>query len=420
MAVKKVLKLSVIAVGFFAFLASFAFLQCSNKPVEPDEPDEPRELTGTEKTLAESSNKFAFKLFREINSEENDKSLFISPLSVSYALGMAYNGAAGDTREAIQSTLELSGLTLEEVNSSYKSLTEFLTGLDPEVAFLIANSIWYRLGFEVKDEFINLNKTYFAAEVAGLDFNDPEAAGTINAWVSENTRDKIDKIVESPIDPYTMLFLINAVYFKGTWTYEFDKELTTDAPFFLIDGSTAPCRMMHQKSEFSYFANDDVQMITLPYGSERFSMAILLPAQEININDFAADLDEESWNSWLGSLSEHEVNLSMPKFKLEYEMSLNSVLATLGMEIAFAPFQADFTNINETPGLYISKVKHKSFVEVNEEGTEAAAVTSIEIGIVSVPPNEIFMRINRPFLFVIYENQANTILFMGKILQPTL
>jgi serpin B len=253
-----------------------------------------------------------------------------------------------------------------------------------------------------------------------LDFSDPAAADIINGWVSLKTHGKIEEIIEPPINPLTVMFLINAIYFKGTWTYEFDKENTIDCPFYTMDGSETNCRMMFIKSDFLYYENDKVRVIDLPYGDGLFNMAVLLPAPGIDINTFIGQLTEEDWNMWMDNLTEHTVNLFLPKFELEYEITLNSVLNTLGMGIAFRPFEADFSNINDRPDLHISKVKHKTYVKVDEEGTEAAAVTVVEIGITSLPPGEVTMRVNRPFVFVIHENHSNTVLFMGKILQPVI
>jgi serine protease inhibitor len=199
------------------------------------------------------------------------------------ALGMTYNGADGGTREAMQTTLELSGLTIQEVNESYQSLIELLTGLDPKVIFQIANSIWYRPGESPEEEFIDLNKTYFNAEVSPLDFSAPNASETINGWVNENTNGRIKKIVEA-IDPLTVMFLINAIYFKGTWTYKFDKESTQDHLFTLPDGSQKACRMMEQEGEFQYFANSDFEAVDLPYGDGYFSMTIFLPQRNKDID----------------------------------------------------------------------------------------------------------------------------------------
>jgi serpin B len=381
------------------------------------------QLTLAERGLIGSDNRFGFKLFNEISREEKNENIFISPLSVAMALGMTYNGANGSTQEAMQKTLELSGLTLQEINESYKNLIELLTNLDPKVKFQIANSIWYREIFPVEAEFIELNKTYFDAEVSGLDFSAPNASTIINGWVKEKTNGKIAKIVDDPINPRTMMFLINAIYFKGIWTYQFDESQTQDDVFTLPNGSKKPCQMMTQEGEFQYFEDDDFQAIDLPYGDGDFRMTIFLPRIEKDVNSLIAELNQENWNQWVSSFHKQELNLQLPKFTLEYEITLNDVLGALGMEIAFNPGLADFTKMykEEEVGanLYISNVKHKTFVEVNEEGTEAAAVTSVEMTLESVP-SRILMRIDRPFIFTIRENRSGTILFIGKIVEPTL
>jgi serine protease inhibitor len=410
--------MSKILIAILVLCIGIGFMQCTENTTSPTS----RELTLAEKQLVESDNKFGFKLFKEINKTEKDKNVFISPLSVSMALGMTYNGADGSTKEAMETTLELSGLTIQEVNESYQSLIDLLAGLDPKVIFEIANSIWYRLDYFLpEEEFINLCETYFDAEVRGLDFNNPDAADTINAWVNENTNGKIEEIVDKPIDPAIVMFLINAIYFKGTWTYEFDEDETKDDWFYLLDGSKKACKMMEQGGEYNYFSNDDFQAIDLPYGDGDFSMTIFLPHPGKNIDSLIAEFDEENWDNWINSFSKDSVNIYIPKFKLEYELELKDVLTALGMGIAFVPYQADFTKMYSGGGVWIDKVKHKTFVEVNEEGTEAAAVTSVEMGFTSVGPSRGFvMRVERPFVFVIRENHSQTILFMGKIVEPTL
>jgi serine protease inhibitor len=409
---KKMNLLLVLIIGI-------ALLQCSRNPVSVSKDKEiPIDLTSAEKKLVESDNKFGLKLFREIVKEEKDKNIFISPLSVSMALGMTYNGANGQTQEAMQKTLELEGLTLQEVNESYKHLIELLTQLDPKVQFQIANSIWYRQGLTFEQEFINLNKKYFNAIVSGLDFNQPDAANIINAWVNQNTNGRIEEIVDNPIDPQIVMFLINAIYFKGIWTYQFDPKLTTNELFHLPNGSNTPCKMMKQEADFQYLENSDFQAIDLPYGDGDFSMTIFLPSLQKDIDSLISEFNPENWNQWINSFYEQHLTLQFPKFTLEYEIKLNDVLKALGMAIAFDPDQADFTRLYKGPwNLFISKVKHKTFVEVNEEGTEAAAVTSVEVGITSVGD---VMRVDRPFVFVIRENQSQTVLFIGKIVEPTL
>lgn len=388
------------------------FFQCAS-PTEPGN-NPPRELTTLERELVSSDNRFGLKLFREIMKTETDKNAFISPLSVSMALGMTLNGADGETKEAMEETLELAGLTTEEINQSYKSLIELLTNLDPQVVFDIANSIWYRLGMTFEQEFIDRNETYFNALVRALDFNSPDAVDTINGWVEENTNGKIDKIIQQ-IDPMAVMFLINAIYFKGTWTTQFDEEDTRDDWFNLPDGTQVPCKMMSQEAEFAYFSNELFQAIDLPYGDGLFSMTVLLPHGKVDIDSLIAAVDQQTWDGWMGGFSTAELTLYFPKFELEYELKLNDALSALGMETAFDPYSADFTRMYAHGGLFISEVKHKTYVKVDEEGTEAAAVTSVEFEAVSLPP---MMRVDRPFIFAIRENHSGTILFIGKIVEP--
>lgn len=390
--------------------------QCTKDPASPTERNV-RELTALEKTLVQSDNSFGLKIFGEINKNEQDKNVFISPLSISMALGMTLNGANGETKQAMQTALELVGLTDQQINESYKSLIELLVGLDPKVKFKIANSIWYRNGYTFEQDFLDVNRDYFNARVAGLDFGNPQSKDIINAWVEESTNGKIKEIVDQ-IDPLTVMFLINAIYFKGTWTYEFDKNQTRDDFFNLPDGSQVQCKMMAQTGEFSYYANDDFQAIDLPYGDKLFSMTIILPEQGKSIDALIATLNAQNWEAWLGNFSKLEGDLYFPRFKLEYEIKLNDVLKSLGMEIAFDPNLADFTRMYKNGGIYIDNVKHKSFVEVNEEGTEAAAATVVDMRLTSVGSG-FTIRVDRPFVFAIRENHSGTILFIGKIVDPS-
>jgi serpin B len=405
-----------ILLSVLCFCGSAILWSCAERMVSPPEKIV-RELTVAEKRLVETDNKFGFKLFREIVQQEKDKNVFISPLSVSMALGMTYNGASGSTEAAMRQTLELGDLTPQEINAAYKSLIELLLQLDPKVKFLLANSIWHRQDYAFEPEFINLNRTYFNAAVRGLNLDDPSAAGTINDWVNQNTNGKIRQIVDAPIDPELVMFLINAIYFKGLWTYQFDPRQTQDDRFTLTDGSSKPCKMMNLTADLPYLSNAQFQAVDLPYGDADFSMTIFLPNATTALDAFIAGITQENWNVWVKSFSRRSGNLSLPKFTLEYELTLNEVLKALGMGVAFSPDEADFTKMRRIRDLYISKVKHKTFVDVNEEGTEAAAVTSVEIGVTSIGGG-FSMRVDRPFIFVIRENRSQTILFMGKIVEP--
>lgn len=294
---------------------------------------------------------------------------------------------------------------------------KLLTTLDPKVIFEIANSIWYREGFHVEQEFIDVNKEYFDALVSALNFDDPKSVDIINNWASEKTHGLIEEVIEE-IDGATIMFLINALYFKGTWLYEFDPDKTKSAPFYLSDGSQTEVQMMSQLSEYHYYANEQFQAIDLPYGDEKFSMTLFLPRPGINIDGLISQINNQSWSSRIKGFPHEKlkVNLYMPRFTTEYEKKLKDVLTSLGMGIAFDA-SADFTNINKLGGIWIDDVTHFTYVNVDEEGTEAAAVTVVEI-IRSTSGGPPVMRIDRPFFFVIRENHNDTILFMGKVMNP--
>ncbi len=379
----------------------------------------PRSLSQAELALIEADNRFALKLFREIDAQAaSDSNIFVSPLSVSMALGMTYNGAAGETQEAMAQTLEFQDLDLDDVNQGYRDLIDLLFDLDPQIEWQLANSIWYRQGFFVEPSFLDVNRTFFDARVEALDFGAPGAADVMNQWVSDGTNGRIEEIVEDPIDPLTVMFLINAIYFKGDWRHQFDKDLTRDAPFTLLDGTQITTRRMaHGEAVDARIAWDtSVSILEMPYGGDAFTMVVVLPHPDVSLQSVVDALDPEEWATWMTNLSEVNVVVEMPKFSFEYEIELKDVLTALGMGIAFDEMLADFTKINPSGELYISKVKHKTFVRVDEEGTEAAAVTSVVGGITSAPPQFI---IDRPFLFAIRERLSGTILFMGKMVDPT-
>jgi serpin B len=407
-------KLGRVGIRIAAIAVMLVLLwQCSDNPVDPKfEP--PRELTKSESHLVASGNSFGLKLFRNVVAADPDNNVFISPISAAMALGMTYNGADGATKEAMEATLELSGLSVEEVNDSYRSLINLLVSLDPEVAVEIANSIWYRLGFEVEPDFLDINHTYFDAEVDELDFGSPEAPDRINQWVDDKTHGKIEKIVKT-IGPDVVMFLINATYFKGTWTYQFDPADTKDSTFYLADGGTASCRLMTMTKDLLYTHTERFDAVDLPYGHELYRMTVLLPAEGVDINELIAELTNENWETWMAGFATREVQLGLPKFTLEYEQTLNDMLINMGMGIAFTG-AADFTKIRRSGGIWISKVKQKTFVRVDEEGTEAAAVTSVTI--IESMPRPVSFLANRPFIFAIRENHSGTILFIGKMMAP--
>ncbi len=319
----------------------------------------------------------------------------------------------------MEETLELTGLTVDEINTNYKLLIDALVSVDPKVLLSIANSIWYKHTFPVEQDFLTVNQNYYYAEVSPLDFLDPDAVNIINNWIADKTNDLITKVLERiPAD--AVMYLINAIYFKGIWKFEFDEAETEEEPFYLSNGTTKDVPMMIQEASVNYLSNDLIQAVELQYGYGNYSMIILLPQYNKTLDDIINELNNENWNSWLSEFYEAEkVQIHLPKFKFEYEDSLNNELISMGMGIAFDPYNADFSKINPARQLYISRVIHKSFIEVNEEGTEAAAVTVVEIcETTSGVPTYITFNVNRPFLFAIREKDTNTIIFIGRVMEP--
>ena len=380
------------------------------------------EIGSIDSSVVTANTTFGFNLFDEIRKTEQDTNIFISPFSVSLALAMTLNGAAGDTEQAMTDTLQLQGLGSEAINVGYAGLRQTLLTADPKVTLTIANSLWARQEVPFKQDFLQRNAQFFGAEISTLDFNDPSASGTINQWVSSNTNGKIQRIVDDKIDPQMVLFLINAIYFKGTWQREFDPAMTQNGPFHLANGDVKQVPMMRQQRQYPYYRGENFQAIRLAYGNGQLNMYIFLPDPESDLNTFLENLNAERWENWMSQFHEQDVSLVMPKFKLEYEKELNDTLKALGMGIAFEPHLADFSRMAPLEilgeNLYIGEVRHKTFVEVNEEGTEAAAVTSVGVVATSLPPPPIPFTIDRPFFFAIRDNDTKTVLFMGIVMEP--
>ncbi|RXJ02490.1 serpin family protein [Anaerobacillus alkaliphilus] len=354
-------------------------------------------------------NEFSIDLLK--NLREPNENLLVSPLSISLALAMTVNGADGDTREEMLKVMHQSGVSIADMNSSLQALQDILTYSDTSVQLFIANSLWGREDKSFYEAFINQASEFYSAKLTLLDFQSKTASETINSWVKEKTLGKIEEIVEDDIDPNTVLFLINAIYFKGDWQQPFLKERTREQTFFPTEGQDQRVQMMFNEGNFQYFEKDAVQGIRLPYGEGRIVMDILLPE---NMDELLTTLTIDQWQEWLSSYQQVAGQILLPRFTLEYEESLVTALKTLGMEVAFDDKQANFSKIAPVPpNLYISEILHKTFIEVNEEGTEAAAVTSVEIAEESAQMFELLMEVNRPFLYVIQDSETGAILFMG-------
>ena len=361
-------------------------------------------------SVASANTRFGFKLLQDLRERDPEGNIFISPLSISIALTMTYNGAVGETERAMAEVLEIDALDLSTINNSNRALRNSLENPDPKVQISIANSIWSRQDVDFNPDFLERNRAFFGAEIASLDFSSPQAIATINDWVNTNTNGKIKKIVEE-IGPEVVLFLINAIYFKGNWQDKFNKSMTWPGTFHLTNGSEKQVQMMHRKGVYPYFRGERFEATSLPYGDERLGMYIFLPNRDSNLNKFLRNLNAENWQTWISQLQGRRHELMLPRFKLEYEVKLNDTLEALGMGIAFGG-SANFSGMGQS--LFISEVRHKTFVEVNEEGTEAAAATVVMIP-TSVPP---VFRVDRPFFFAIYDAETQTILFMGTVVEP--
>jgi len=407
-----------------SLLLPLAGTSCS----DPNEPEPiaklqelPRALTAAEQELIAAGETFSFDFLAQVAAtEEAGTNVFVSPLSGSMALGMALAGAENETFTAMRDALGLAGMSRDEIGASYLSLLSLLAELDPAVRVQIGNSVWLRTGFEPEDAFVEDVEAHFDARVSTLDFDDPAAADTINAWVVDATEGLIDGIVDPPINPLTVAFLINAIYFEGDWTLQFDPADTRPGDFFRDDGQVVSAPFMHQsEGKFPFAWVENYTAVELPYGGEAFAMVVVVPSRDVPLAEFVADLDAAGWAAIVGSMTPAEAMVALPKFKLEYEKTLNDALKALGMEPAFDPAVADFSGMHRDAiamQLHITRVRQKAYVEVDEKGTKAAAVTSVEVGVTSAPP---MFTADRPFLFAIRERLSGTILFVGMVHDPT-
>ncbi|WP_062352896.1 serpin family protein [Bacillus kwashiorkori] len=367
------------------------------------------------KMVTDASNQFAFDLLDELRLLKEENTLF-SPISVHLALAMTYNGAATETKEQMASVLHIDQLQLEEVNRAYASFLNKVSNKKAKVKLSIGNSIWLKEGYPFVDDFINDTKNYYDATVREVDMQNPKTADEINKWVRESTKKKIDKIIDDSIDPNTVAYLINAIYFNGHWQKPFDKKRTYEDEFFINGTENVRHPFMFQEGSYRYFESDLFQAIDLPYSGNEMSMIILLPKEGQHLTDLYENMSFENWNNWKTQLHEMEGTIKLPKFKMEYDVQLNEPLMNLGMEIAFSG-GADFSKMVENGGVFIDEVKHKSFIDVNEKGTEAAAVTSVAVK-ETAAMDSFQMIVNRPFFFAIQDNDSGLILFMGEVNNP--
>ncbi|MDD3511178.1 MAG: serpin family protein [Fermentimonas sp.] len=406
---------------FLAFTTILLVASCekSNSEINKDLPDPIKiDLRSSEAKMVKSDQQFAFEFFANVFNEEaadKDDNFMVSPLSLSMALAMTWNGADAETKQAMQKVLRLDGYSDEEVNEYYKKLREALLKTDPSTKLAIANSIWTNKNVVIDSDFIKVNQDYFNSVVKSVDFADSKTVNELNQWAAENTNNLIDHVIDET-DPMALMYLMNAIYFKGVWTSEFDAKNTTKKPFFYMNGKSKNVDMMHQKTDFNYTENQLLQMVELPYGNQAFSMLVLLPKEGKMLADIISDLQKgDSWTALASGLRESEVDLYLPKFKTEYSKRLNDALINMGMGIAFDPSRADFSRMSDHDA-FISFVDQFTYISTDEVGTEAAAVTVVGIELTSYqPPRTVTFNANRPFIYIIQENSTGSILFMGAV-----
>jgi serpin B len=375
----------------------------------------PRDLSPAERSVGNAANELSFALWHQLNAAQRDSNVVVSPLSASFALGMTMNGARGATLDEIRGALRFGATTVPDIDAGYHALIGLLTSLDPSVTMRIANSIWYRNTFPFEKRFLDIGSTYFDATVSPLNFDDQSTAlAAINGWVSDKTTGRIPSIVDE-IHRDDVMFLINALYFKGSWRSRFDATLTESSVFHGIGGDQ-PVKLMHKHARMAYAETPTFQAVDLPYGDSAFTMTVILPKPGNDVADVAAALDATSWQQLSGAFGGSDVNLYLPKLTVAWQGDLIPSLQALGMRSAFIPHGADFTAMSSSLGdqLYLSLVRQKTFVSIDEEGTEAAAVTAVGVTVTAVEVPRL-VRIDRPFLFAIRERLTGTVLFLAKI-----
>ncbi len=359
---------------------------------------------------------FDMSFFHQVATDEAGKNIVLSPLSLRLALAMTYNGASGATKQAMADVLGFTGLTDQQVNERFAALMQALEGLGDEASIQIADSLWANQDFQFYPEFIQACQTNYDAEVASLDYGDPITLQTINNWVKDKTKGRIDKIVDG-LDPNDVLILINALTFDGKWTESFDPALTQTGDFRQLDGATTQAQMMSQSGSYDYYANDRFQAVALPYGDGQVSMYVLLPKEGADFQSFLGTLSASDWDA--ASFQTTEGSVRIPRFTLQFDRTLNDDLKAMGMGAAFDENAADFSDMGpQGRDFFISGVRQKDYIEVNEEGTKAAAATSVQIQAVSAPANTFSFNADRPFFFAIVDNASGTPLFLGSVTNP--
>jgi serpin B len=381
-----------------------------------------RKVPDDVRSVVRGNNDFALQLYGQLRSKEGN--LFLSPYSISTALAMTYAGARGETASEMAKALDFT-LPPDRLHRAFAALLAQVNGEARKQAYQlsVANALWGQKNFGFLPDFLNLTRNDYGAGLHEVDFAaDTEAARKlINAWVEQQTRNKIKDLLQPGVlATNTRLVLTNAIYFKGFWAHQFKKNDTRPELFHTSPGTSVKAPLMHDTSDYKYLDGGDFQALELPYKGNDLSMVVLLPKKVDGLPELEKKLTEANLAAWLGRLQKREVMVALPKFKMTREFGLNQVLQALGMRQAFIPGGADFTGMSGSGReLFISAVIHKAFVDVNEEGTEAAAATGVVISLASAVPNRVVFRADHPFVFLIRDNRSGSILFLGRLTQPT-
>lgn len=374
-------------------------------------------MTDYERLVA-PTNDLAYDLLDKLDTDD-DGNVFFSPTSLWMALAIVYNGADGETKTEMAEAMQAQGIDVSDLNKANASLMTALNKDNDNIQLTIANSIWLNKDFNLQKDFAKRAEDYFNAETQQIDISSSDASKKINDWVKKATNSKIDKMVEDPLDADLFALVLNAIYFKGDWTYPFDKKITEKRTFHLENGTEKVVSFMKLQRKFSYMAGDGFQAVKLPYADGEMSMTVVLPEENLGLKDFKSTLSVENWELFQTNFNESEGTVLLPRFKMEYETELNGALKSLGMKSAFTE-TADFSHMVEGDArLFISNIKQKTYINVNEEGTEAAAVTGVQVGVTSAPAEGPFhMEMNRPFFLMITDEETGVVLFVGYIASP--
>lgn len=406
--------------AFMLPIALLSTVSCDNED-GPDDPPKPVicPTSPTTRAISESGNDLAFPLLDKVCAQQKpDKNVIVSPLSLAEVLTMLSNGAKGETLSQITNLLGTKDMSLEEQNSAISELNKYLTSADSKTSVAIANSQWIDDGLKVKDEYVNINAKWLNAETRNQDLATAKTMSDINSWCDKNTKGCIKKILEEPLPDDCRLGLINALYFKGIWAIEFDKDRTTEDDFTNSNGKKSKVKMMHQTEIFPAYEGKDMDMVEFAYGNKKFCMDVILPHEGKKLDECLKDFSSSKFFEYINKSSARDVAVSMPRMEIEFNTPLDAPLIELGVKNAFIGGLADFSGITDDGKLFVDKFIQATYMKVDEEGTEAAAVTAAFLNKVTSAgpePTPLIFNMNRPFAFVIREKESNTILFIGKV-----